>query len=214
MQVIDLTHVISPEMPVYPGTEPPIFAPANSLEVDGFKETLITMYTHTGTHMDPPAHLAAEGRTLDKFDVAKFVGKGFVVDCQSFKAGEKIGIEYFKEKTKNAGDVDFFLFYTGWSKKWGSEEYFGDFPVIAPELVDEMARVKPKALGFDTISIEPIRDEALPMHHVVLPEEVLIIENLDNLDLLIGKDFMFCALPLKFKDGDGSPVRAIAICEL
>ncbi len=57
MKIIDLTHKISPDMPVYPGTEGPIFAPANSYEKDGFKETLLTMFTHTGTHMDPPKHL-------------------------------------------------------------------------------------------------------------------------------------------------------------
>ena len=57
MKVIDLTHTIAPSMPVYPGTLPPKFIPANSYERDGFKETLLQMYTHTGTHMDPPAHL-------------------------------------------------------------------------------------------------------------------------------------------------------------
>lgn len=57
MRVIDLTHTISENMPVYPGTEPPVLAGANTYEKDGFKETKLTMYTHTGTHMDPPAHL-------------------------------------------------------------------------------------------------------------------------------------------------------------
>ena len=62
MRVLDLTHTIAENMPVYPGTETPIFAGANTYEKDGFKETKLTMYTHTGTHMDPPAHLFA-GRT-------------------------------------------------------------------------------------------------------------------------------------------------------
>ena len=54
MKVIDLTHTIKENMPVYPGTDTPKFIPANSYEKDGFKETLLQMYTHTGTHMDPP----------------------------------------------------------------------------------------------------------------------------------------------------------------
>ena len=37
MKVIDLTHTIHESMPVYPGTEPPKFLPANSYEKDGFK---------------------------------------------------------------------------------------------------------------------------------------------------------------------------------
>ena len=62
MKVIDLTHVIEGSMPVYPGTEPPVFTSANTYEKDGFKETKISMLTHTGTHIDPPAHLFGIGQ--------------------------------------------------------------------------------------------------------------------------------------------------------
>lgn len=72
MKVIDLTHTIREEMPVYPGTEPPKFLPANSYEKDGFKETLLQMYTHTATHMDPPAPLFPGRKTLDQFTVCCF----------------------------------------------------------------------------------------------------------------------------------------------
>lgn len=65
MKVIDLTHVIESTMPVYPGTEPPTFEPANTYEKDGFKETRISMFTHTGTHMDPPAHLFRDRTALE-----------------------------------------------------------------------------------------------------------------------------------------------------
>lgn len=74
MKVIDLTHTIWEKMPVYPGTDTPKFIPANSYEKDGFKETMLQMYTHTGTHMDPPAHLFAGGTTLDRFPASQFIG--------------------------------------------------------------------------------------------------------------------------------------------
>ena len=54
MKIIDLTHTISEDMPVYPGTEPPVLKPANTYEKDGFRETLLSLYSHTGTHVDPP----------------------------------------------------------------------------------------------------------------------------------------------------------------
>ena len=44
MRVIDLTHTIREGMPVYPGTEPPVLAAANSYEKDGFKETMLSMF--------------------------------------------------------------------------------------------------------------------------------------------------------------------------
>ena len=38
MKVIDLTHTIRENMPVYPGTEPPKLSPTSSYESDGFKD--------------------------------------------------------------------------------------------------------------------------------------------------------------------------------
>ena len=51
MKIVDLTHYISEDMPVYPGTEPPKLAQANTYEADGFKETLMTMFSLTGPHI-------------------------------------------------------------------------------------------------------------------------------------------------------------------
>lgn len=53
----DLTHTISEDMPVFPGSETPKLTTKSTYEKDGFKETLLQMYSHVGTHMDPPAHI-------------------------------------------------------------------------------------------------------------------------------------------------------------
>ena len=42
MKVIDLTHTIKADMPVYPGTEPPTLLQANTIEKDLFKETKLS----------------------------------------------------------------------------------------------------------------------------------------------------------------------------
>ena len=90
MRVIDLTHTINETMPVYPGTEPPKLIPANSYEENGFKETLLQFYSHTGTHVDPPAHLFAGRTTLDQFPIEQFTGKALVIDCRGLREGEDI----------------------------------------------------------------------------------------------------------------------------
>lgn len=89
MKVIDLTHTISENMPVYPGTERPKLEVKSTYDKDGFKETLLTMFSHTGTHMDSPAHLFLERTNLDSFSPEQFVGKGLVIDCSDLKEGEK-----------------------------------------------------------------------------------------------------------------------------
>ena len=210
MKIIDLTHYISEDMPVYPGTDTPKLIEANTYEKDGFKETLMTMYTHTGTHMDPPAHLFEGKTTLDKFPIEQFVGRALVIDCSFLKEGDRIQMKHIDRNL--ADKAEFLLFYTGWEKYWGSQKFFGDYPYIDDQVVNYIVGQDKKGVGLDTIGIDPINDSNLTIHKRLFENnEMVIIENLMNLDK-IGQDlFTFIALPLKHIDADGSPIRAIAM---
>lgn len=53
-----------------------------------------------------------------------------------------------------------------------------------------------------------------PLERKLLENKIITYTNLVNLDLIPKqKDFMFYGLPLKIREGDGSPVRAMAIIE-
>jgi len=214
MKIVDLTHTMSAEMPVYPGTEKPKFDPANTYERDGFKETRLSMFSHTGTHMDPPAHLFPGRTTLDRFPAEQFVGKAVVIDCTELGAGGQITMEHVNRRRELADRAEFILFHTGWDRYWGKEEYFGDYPYIDGEVADYLIGTKKKGVGLDVIGLDPIADEFLTLHRKLLEKnEIVIIENLTNLGAVGGELFTFCALPLKYEDADGSPVRAIAMKE-
>lgn len=86
MTVIDLTHTIREDMPVYPGTEQPRLTTACTVSQCGYRETLLHMYSHTGTHMDAPAHMIDGALTLDGCGADRFVGRGFVLDCRSSRS--------------------------------------------------------------------------------------------------------------------------------
>ena len=212
MKIIDLTHYISEDMPVYPGTERPKLEIANTYEEDGFKETLMVMYTHTGTHMDPPAHIFQGKTTLDEFPIEQFIGNALVVDCSDLKEGDKIQMTHINKEL--AEKADFLLFYTGWDKYWGTDKYFGDYPYMNEDVVDYIIKLDLKGVGLDTIGIDPISDGNLTIHKKMFTSnEMVIIENLMNLDKLGSELFTFIALPLKHIGADGSPIRAIAILE-
>ena len=214
MKVIDLTHVISEEMPVYPGTETPKLAQANTYEKDGFKETLMTMFSHTGTHMDPPAHLFAGRTTLDQFDVSQFVGKGLVVDCRDLEEGDKVTMERINRYGDKAEKAEFLLFNFGWDARWGKDTYFNDYPYIDDKVVDFIIKGNKKGVGLDVIGIDPIPDENLTIHKKLFSNnEIVVIENLMNLDQCGDELFNFFALPLKWENADGSPIRALAFWE-
>jgi kynurenine formamidase len=212
MKVIDLTHSISENMSVYPGTDTPKLEVANTYEKNGFKETLLTMFSHTGTHMDSPAHLFANRTTLDSFSVEQFVGKGLVIDCSDLKEGERITMNYIKSVKEKADEAEFILFYTGWDKRWGTSSYFGEYPYITEEVAEYLINSKKKGVGLDVIGIDPIADESLTIHRKLFAEtDIVIIENLTSLGEIGNELFTFCALPLKYDNSDGAPARAIAI---
>lgn len=211
MRVIDLTHTIESGMPVYPGTEPPILEPANTYDKDGFRETKISMYSHTGTHMDPPAHLFRDRTTLDAFPPEQFIGKALVIDCTSLKEGEQITMDHLSRYGTKAETADFLLFYLGWDARWGSDAYFGDYPCIDDSVLEYILEGSYKGIGFDVIGLDPIADGNLTRHKKLFQtRDIINIENLCNLGLCGNDLFWFSCFPLKIRDCDGSPIRAVA----
>ena len=216
MKLIDLTHTIDNDMPVYPGTEGPSLTQATTYEKDGYKETLMHMFSHVGTHMDAPAHLLAGHKTLDEFDPQQFVGKALIVDCRHLGEGDKITMkEVYAKGEDRAKAAEYLIFMTGWDKRWGDESYFGDYPIITDEVADFAIETGKKGLGFDVIGLDPISDLNLTLHKKVFnASDMVIIENLCHLEDVYEQsacEFTLVAAPIKYKNADGAPIRALAI---
>ncbi len=211
MKIIDLTHTITEDMTVYPGTETPKLFPAGSYEKDGFRETRLEICTHTGTHMDPPAHVFPNRTTLDQFPPEQFIGKALVIDCRDLKEGQAITMKYIQKYGEKAEQADFLLFNLGWDKYWGTEAYFGSYPCIDDEVLNYIIEGKYKGIGFDVIGLDPIDDENLTRHKKLFETcDIVNIENLKNLHLCKNDLVNFSCCPLKLKNSDGAPVRAVA----
>ncbi|MGI6685815.1 MAG: cyclase family protein [Bacillota bacterium] len=210
MKITDLTHFIYPDMPVFPGTEQPIFEKANTLEKEGFLEAKITMYSHTGTHIDAPAHMLSNGPCLEHLDINHFIGKAAVLDFSTTR--EKIinihDLRPYAEKIKN---VEFIIIKTGWSKYWGDQKYYEKFPSLSEESAKWLSEFNLKGVGIDAISIDNINSATFSIHKILLSKNIIIIENLTNLDSISKEYFILSILPLKNKNADGSPVRAVSI---
>lgn len=209
MKVIDLTHTISEDMPVFPGSETPKLTTKSTYEKDGFKETLLQMYSHVGTHMDPPAHIFANQKTLDQFSPEQFIGKALVVDCRDLKEGQTIIID--KINIDKAKLADFLLFNLGWDKRWNLDTYFNDYPCIDDTVLEFILNSNFKGIGFDVMGLDPLRDNNLNRHKALFKDtDIVNIENLTNLDQCGNDLFWLSCFPLKIENCDGFPIRAIA----
>ncbi|MEG0772197.1 cyclase family protein [Clostridium sp.] len=210
MKIIDLTHKIKESMPVYPGTEPPIIIDQNTIEKNGFAEKKITMFSHTGTHMDAPSHMRIEGKTLGEFPVDKFIGEGFIIDLTNLNI-EKITLQFLEKYKGEISKVDFIIMKTGWSAYWGEETYFKGYPTLTLEAAKWLTNFKLKGIGVDTISVDPIDTIDFFVHHTFFENSLVIIENLNNLSEINENIITFSAMPLNLDNADGSPVRAVAM---
>ena len=212
MIVYDLTHTISENMPVYPGTETPKLKSACTLEANGFRETLLQMYSHTGTHIDAPAHMFKNGASLDSFDGGQFVGIAAVIDCTELGENGRIDLSFIDRNRALADKAEFLLFRTGWDKFWGGAAYFEDFPCITGEVADYIAASGKKGVGLDTVSIDPVSSTDFENHRKILGQnKTVIIENLCGLDKLSAGLFGLIAAPLKFTGADGAPARVFVV---
>ncbi len=212
-EILDLTHTISNDTPVYPGTEPLSLTVHNTIAKDGYQETMLHMNSHTGTHMDAPGHILEHAATLDKMDISRFFGRALVVDCTGLKADEQITMKYIEPLREAADKAEFLLFYTGWSRFWMQECYYASFPYCGEDVIRYCVETGKRGVGIDTPSIDPMGSTDFPMHCIVFGAGLLVIENLANLDRLLGKTFTFASLPLKYENADGSPVRAVALID-
>ena len=209
MRVVDFTHVLRREMPVYPGTPLPELTVASTWERDGFHETRLTLQSHTGTHMDAPAHLFPAGATLDALPPARFAGTALVVPCAG--AGAVLHMDLLAPVKDAADRADFLLFHTGWDRLWGRAAYFEGYPVPGEDVVDYLLASGKKGVGLDTVSVDPVGDWDLPIHRRLLGGGLVIVENLTNLAAAGGEPFTFCALPVHYEKADGAPVRAVGL---
>ena len=208
MPIIDLTHPIHPGMPVYPDDEQPEITCATTIERHGYRTQRLLLTTHTGTHLDAPAHLLPGGKSLDRFPVDHFQGRAQVVDCRTL-TGE-IPLAYLQPITR-LQEAAFVLLHTGWDRHWGTERYFTGYPVLSAEAAHWLASLPIKGIGVDAISLDSPAANLLPNHHALLGREKIIIENLTHVDAIPGQACQLYCLPLLITAADAAPARVIAV---
>lgn len=202
MKYIDLTHSFVPDMPAYPGDPKSMLTQATSIDREGYTDHQLHTLMHVGTHMDAPLHMIKDGAYMDEIPLSTFFGKGLLLDArgkQIIDASILAGIDIQPNTIA--------LVYTGFGDRYHTPQYFENYPQIDESLAKRMVELNVKIVGMDIVGPD---QPPFPTHKQLLGHGILIIENLTNLDKLIGiKDFDVLAIPAKFHT-DATPVRVIA----
>ena len=152
------------------------------------------MSAHCGTHADAPCHVFGDGAGIGEAPLAAYIGEARVLDLPGI--GE-VGPDALPRRSLGAPRI---LFRSGGRASLS--------PLAAIRLAEKGAML----VGTDAASIDPEDAEDLPAHRALLERGVALLEDLDLSGVPEG-NYQLVALPLRFKDLDASPVRAILIEE-
>lgn len=192
--------------------------PTRTFEQDGGRESRLTCGTHTGTHVDAPAHFLQNGKTLDQMDLSQLIGKCQVVDmmhitekitAQDLDQVEFEGCKIVLFKTRNSSwlstdkfDPDFvYLDASG-------AQFLAKMNLAQKNLAQKnLAQINLGVVGIDSLGIERGQPEH-DTHQVLFKKDILIIEGLRLINVDPGIYNLIC-LPINIIGADGALARAI-----
>ena len=206
MKIYDLSPEINEDMATYKNKAEnlPKIKAIRTIKEGIANESRIDIYLHTGSHVDAPYHFLQNGKTIEKINLEKFMGKAVVLDFTNAK--NSITENNLKNTKIKLQKEDIVLLKT---KNKPIKEFDFNFIYLEKSGAEYLASKKIKAVGLDSLSIER-NQQNYDTHKILLSRNILIFEGLDLSKVKQGRYF-FHGLPLKIRKGDGSPVRAILV---
>lgn len=207
MKIYDISWPISQATTEYKNKGTIQLAAVKSFERDGVRDSVITFGTHTGTHVDAPAHFLKDGKTIDEISLDRLIGGAVVIDLVTVV--ENISEDDLKRHEFHEGDI--VLFRTANSAAGVTDEYNRDFIYLDPSGARYLVEKKVKAVGIDYLGIER-GDAGHTVHTTLMQADIAIIEGIRLYHVQPGVYFMIC-LPLAIIGLDAAPARAILMTE-
>ena len=219
-QLIDLTLTLgSDRVAPVPGLLGVCTEPLHTHQSHARSNTKLTLATHIGTHVDAPYHFHADGVTVENMPLERYMGPALLLDLRSAAQSlTPLSVADLQQAggSAAAARAKIVILFTGWAAaESGSARFYSQGPYLsnagAAYLAD--AGVNAVAVDFPIDKHPPTPQSTIddfPVHRLLLGQGIPLIENLINLDQLVGRDFELWALPIKLKDGDGAAARAVA----
>lgn len=204
MKIIDISWPLTEDMTQYKDVE--LFSATHiTTPTSGAMETHISICSHTGTHVDAPAHFIADGKTIDQIPLQNLLGACRVIDLTHVQ--EKI--THTDIESHDIKEDEIILFKTTNSFISPLDRFNAAFVYITHDAARHLAARKIKALGFDYLGIERNQPDH-PSHKALMVAGIPIIEGLRLVQVNAGSYF-FCCMPLLLPGADAAPARAILI---
>ncbi len=204
MRLYDATLPIREGMVTFPGDPPfrlePFFQRHKG---DPFDLALMSVGTHLGTHVDPPAHYLDNGATVDQLPLDALVGPGIVLDMRGKPRVDRQALE-----TSGLGDHARVFLKTDNGPFLLEPPFREEYVHLTEEGAQCLVERRVKLVGIDYLSIERYRNPGAPVHRILLEAGIVVVEGVHLLDVPEGVCEVFC-LPLRIQGADGAPARLL-----
>jgi arylformamidase len=202
-RIYDVTVPLAPGMLAYPGDPPFEIEPVHVVGEAPFRLSRMVLTTHSGTHVDAPAHFLAGGATVDQLPLEILLGKARVVELSTRERVDRSDLEAL-----DLADDLRVLLKTRMSGQMLKAGYQEDHLYLTVDAAHYLAQAGIKLVGFDYLSIDRFGSADFPAHHALLEAGVVLVEGLDLSEVEAGEYEMSC-LPLRVGGGDAAPARVV-----
>lgn len=199
MQLFDISVSLSEALPVFP-EDPPL---TMDQHCGAFTVTILSLGSHSGTHLDFPGHLGLSGPGGAGLSLEELIGPCQVWDLTAHRGPIDAAL-LARQPAPVAKRV---LLRTDNSSLWQEKTFCADYLALTADGADWLISQGVELVGIDYLSIEAATGDGT-VHRLLLEAGLFILEGLDLSQVSAGNYELIC-LPLKLACRDGAPCRAV-----
>ncbi|WP_235283380.1 MULTISPECIES: cyclase family protein [unclassified Methanosarcina] len=203
-EFFDVSQLITEGMVVYPGNPKPLIERYASVPKDRVNESILTLGSHIGTHVDSRLHVRDGKEGVASLPLESFYGKCRVFDLVHVE--EEIHRQDLEGFQIGPGDI---VLLKTRNSTLGYVKFRENYVHLKMDAAEYLVNAGVKTLGFDYLRVKKLEgdDEV----HELLINNMTLFEGL-NLAGVHEGEYTFLGLPLLI-DADGAPARVILVRE-
>jgi kynurenine formamidase len=225
-RVVDLSHVISPTIPLWPGDPRVVFKVVATMKKDGYYLRSFTIGEHSATHMNAPnSFVSRNTQAITSYAPEQRVVPAVVIDARTQSAASpdyqltQQDVLDWEAKNGKIAPGSFVIMLTGWEDRWNDPKAFINqdakgnlhFPGFAGATSKWLVTDRKIAgVGIDTHGVDPGSDTSYATNTEMANTHKIAIECMANLDQLPAKGATLVLAPLQLQNGSGSPMDIVA----
>ena len=215
MRLIDLSQPVFHDGPNCPA-HPPVKSEIIKDHPDsGWRVELLTLASHTGSHVDAPLHKIAGGASLDDIPLESWCGRAYIADFRGIAADAQVTATMFTEKLPDDLTDAIVLVATGWGdKRAKTDEWLRHSPCLSQSGAVFLVGSGVRGVGIDHYSIggcaEPTNES---VHTILLGSGLWVVEELrfPAEVFALRQPVRYMGLPVNFRGHTGAFCRPVLI---